>query len=134
MSLRPLHYDAEIDAIYLSSGKKRDLATDLEDEPFVVIDIAEGEYEPIALEVIGISPEFPLERNEAYCAETDTLTLGTMPEKATKVVENDDLVAYWRFDGPDPDDYTAVAVDLRNASKHLAPAIAAFENGTAVKS
>ena len=133
MSLEPLQYDAEIDAISLSSDKKRDMATDLENEPFVVIDIAEGEYEPIALEVIGIGPEFPLEQNESYCAETDTLTLGTMPEKADLVVQNDDLVAYWRFDGPDPDDYTAVAVDLRNASKHLAPAIAAFENGNAGK-
>ena len=120
-------YDAEIDAVGLSSGKKRDEAPDLEDEPFVIIDIAEGKYEPIALEVIGISGDFPLEQNEAYCVETDTLTFGTMPEKADLVVENDDLVAYWRFDGPDSDDYTAVAVDLRNATRHLAPAIAAFK-------
>ena len=131
MSLRALHYDAEIDAISLSSGKKRDVATDLEDEPFVVIDIAEGKYEPIALEIIGIGPEFPLEQNESYCVETDTLTLGTMPERADLVVENGDLVAYWRFDGPDADDFTAVAVDLRNATKHLAPAIAAFEKRAA---
>ena len=133
MSSLALTYDPEIDAIYLDSGKNRDEAMSLEGFPFFVIDITEGGHEPVGLEVLGISPEFPLERNKSYCAETDTLTFGTTPEGASKVVQNDDLVAYWRFDGPDPDDYTAVAVDLRNASKHLAPAIAAFENGTAGK-
>ena len=124
-------YDSEIDAIYLWSGKKGFDATDLEDFPSVVIDLPESGYAPLSLDVVGISGALPLEQNKSYCAATDTFTFGTMPKKADLVVENGDLVAYWRFDGPDPDDYTAVAVDLRNASKHLAPAIAAFENGTA---
>ena len=40
--------------------------------------------------------------------------------------KNGDLIAYWRPDEYDPDDLVAVAVDLRNASKHLAPVIAAM--------
>ena len=124
-------YDAEIDAVYLWSGKKSFESTDIEGSPFVAIDLPEDGHEPMALEVIGISRRLPLEQNEAYCVETDTLTFGTMPKKADLVVENNDLVAYWRFDGPDSDDYTAVAVDLRNATKHLAPVIAAFEKRAA---
>lgn len=120
-------YDAEIDAVYLWSGKRSSESTDIEGSPYVVIDLPEDGHEPMALEVIGISRRLPLEQNKCYCAETDTLTFGTMPEKVSKVVEHGDLIAYWRFDGPDADDYTAVAVDLCNAKIHLAPVIAAFE-------
>lgn len=44
------------------------------------------------------------------------------------MAENGDLVLYWRPDRDYPDELTAIAIDIRNASKHLAPAIAANQH------
>ena len=72
-----------------------------------------------------VSSHLPLESNEKYCAETDTLTIGDELETATLIAENGDLVLYWRPDRNYPDELTAIAIDIRNASRHLAPAVAA---------
>ena len=115
------------DAIVLDSGNDRDAGSiDLECNPHVVIDLPPNDgKEPVALEVLWISAYLPLEANEGYCAETDTLTIGEELETATLVAENGDLSLYWRPDRNYPDELTAIAINIRNASKHLAPAIAA---------
>ena len=90
----------------------------------------EGELRMLALEVLGFSDYLPLDGFEDYCAETDTLLVGGKLETATKVVESGDFVAYWRpafgYEGDDvsDEDLDVHAVELRNASKHLAPVIA----------
>ena len=115
------------DAIVLDSGKDRDTASiDLEYTPHVVIDLPPDDgKEPVSLEVLWISEYLPLETNEDYCSETDTLTIGDESESATLIAESGDLVLYWRPDQDYPDELTAIAIDIRNASKNLAPAIAA---------
>ena len=66
-----------------------------------------------------------------YCEETDILTFGDGVETATVVAENGDLVAYWGPDEYDPDSsLLPIAVDLRNASKHLAAIIDAMPQQT----
>ena len=129
MSLKVKYSPMEegFDAIVLDTGERRDIgAIDLEYDPYVVIDLPPDDgRKPVALEVLWVSSYLPLETNEKYCAETDTLTIGDELETATLIAENGDLVLYWRPDGYYPDDMTAIAIDIRNASKHLAPAIVA---------
>ena len=66
----------------------------------------------------------PLSAERGYDADTDTLTLGDKPDTDFRVVDNDDFVSYrqWFDDGSEWD---VVAVDLRRASVHLAPVLAA---------
>ena len=90
---------------------------------------SEEELRPIALEVVWFSDYLPLDEFEDYCAETDTLLIGGKLETATKVVERGDFVAYWRpmfddmGDEVSDEDLEVHAIELRNASKHLAPVI-----------
>ena len=69
----------------------------------------------------------PLDAERGYDADTDTLTLGDKPEPDAdyRVVDNGDFVSYrqWFDDGSEWD---VVAVDLRQASVHLAKVIAAL--------
>ena len=120
------------DAIVLDSGKEGDTdggAIDLECNPHVIIDLPPDDgRKPVSLEVLWISAYLPLEANEDYCTKTDTLTIGEKSETATLIAENGDLVLYWRPDRNYPDELTAIAVDIRNASEHLAPAIAANQH------
>ena len=81
--------------------------------------------EAVGVEVSGFSVYLPLRRPD-YCESADTLTIGARRETATLVAENGDLVAYWRPDEFAPDDLEPFAVDLRNASRHLAPLLVAI--------
>ena len=67
----------------------------------------------------------PLDAERSYDPDTDTLTLGDKPDADYRVVDNGDFVSYrqWFDDGSEWD---VVALDLRRASVHLAPAIAAL--------
>ena len=69
----------------------------------------------------------PSSAERGYDADTDTLTLGDKPDADAdyRVVDNGDFVSYrqWFDDGSEWD---IVAVDLRQASKYLAPALAAL--------
>ena len=126
MKLR-LHYDSECDAfgLYSESGVSK-TSSELETAPGVVVDLANNDdlsCQVVGLEVLGMSAYIPLGKL-GYCEETDTLTFGVEIKTASEVVENEDLVAYWR-----PDDYLEdfmipFAFDLRNASRHLAPVMA----------
>ena len=57
-------------------------------------------------------------------ADTNTLTPGDKPEADYRVVDNGDFVSYrqWFGDGSGRD---IAAVDLQQASRHLAPALTA---------
>lgn len=79
----------------------------------------------VRVDVLNVSWYLPLSAERGYAADTDTLTLGDKPDADAdyRVVDNGDFVSYrqWFDDGSGWD---IVAVDLRQASKHLAPALA----------
>lgn len=123
-----LHYDPECDAIGLNYNQPSGATHEVEYLGWVMIDLPDEEsHEAIALEVIGISAWLPLGKR-GYSQETDTLTFGDLPEPAAVVAVNGDLVTHWRRDASATGGLTAVAVGLHNASKHLAPVIAAMSH------
>ena len=126
------HYDPEIDAISLHYDQPTCGGYEVAENWSIIMHVPDEESREAAeLEVIGIGAWLPLGKR-GYCHETDTLTFGHSPETATVVAENGDLVAYWRPDQYDPGDTVVIAVDLRNASKHLAPVIAEMPQALSV--
>ena len=125
-----LHYDPECDAIGLDYNQSSGATYEVDGLGWVMIDLPdEASHEAIALEVIGISAWLPSGRR-GYCKETDSLTFGGGVENAAVIGRNGDLIAYWRRDSTAADGLTAFAVELQNASKHLAPVIAAVNQLT----
>lgn len=119
------HYDPEIDAISLHYGQSTCGGYEVAENWSIILHVPEDESRGAAeLEVIGVSAWLPLGKR-GYCEETDTLTFGGNVETATVIAENGDLIAYWSPDQYDPDYLLPIAVDLRNASKHLAPVLEA---------
>ena len=119
------HYDPEIDAISLHYGQPTRGGYEVAENWSIILHVLEDKSRGAAeLEVIGVSAWLPLGKR-SYCRETDTLTFGGNVEAATVIAENGDLVAYWGPDQYDPDYLVPIAVDLRNASKHLAPVLEA---------
>ncbi len=132
MNLR-VHYDPECDAIGLDYKQPHRATYELATVGMVMVDVPdEDSYEAVGLEVFAISAWLPLGKR-GYCEETDTLTIGRGVETSTVVAENGDLVAYWAPDEYDPADLVPIAVDLRNASKHLAPVIEAIPRAAAAQ-
>lgn len=126
------HYDPEIDAISLHHNQPTCGGYEVAANWSIIVHVPNEESrEAAALEVIGIGAWLPLGKR-GYCPETDTLTFGHSLKTATVIAENGDLVAYWRPDHYDPSYLTPIAVDLRNASKHLAPVIEAMSATLAV--
>ena len=126
MTLQVSGYDVESDAIYLSTGEPHDETNGILNWPGLVLDYDEATYKPTAFELfLSVSGYIPLSPERGYNPETDTLTFGDGDAKVELVVANGDLVAHWGYDEDDsePEYYTPVAVELRNASKHLAEAI-----------
>ena len=121
-----MSYDPASDLLWLRDGSPSDGSSLLEEAPFATIEMLdEGSREAVGVEISGFSSYLPLRRPD-YCASVDTLTVGARRETATVVAENGDLVAYWRPDESAPGDLEPFAVDLRNASKHMAPLLATF--------
>ncbi|MDE2787207.1 MAG: hypothetical protein OXL37_11140 [Chloroflexota bacterium] len=119
------HYDPEIDAISLHYSQPTCGGYEVAENWSIILHVPEKESRCAAgLEVIGVSAWLPLGKR-GYCKETDTLTFGGNVETATVIAENGDLIAYWSPDQYDPDYLLPIAVDLRNASKHLAPVLEA---------
>ena len=125
-------YSKEGDFIYMDTPERGEGTYPVEGDCWTAVDVpASGGHRPVALEFMFVSRLLPLETNDGYFPETDTLICGEGKDAlvtATLVEENDDLIAYWRLDdspGCGPDDLDLIAVALRNASKHLAPVIAA---------
>ena len=129
-----VHYDPDCDAIGANYGQTSGATHEVEGLGWVMIDLPdEQSHEPIALEVIGISAWLPLGKR-GYCKGTDTLTFGAGAENAAVVGSNGDLIAYWRRDSSAAGGLTVFAVDLRNASKHLAPVTEAMSKALNVAS
>ncbi len=122
MKLR-LSYDLNDRIFSLSSPGKVDDGTSLSDAPGVGIDLF-GRNNPVGLEVLGFDAILPLGK-KGYSPKMDTLSFGNK-SNATAVVENEDLVAYLGYDEEFPDGEEIIAIELRNASKHLASLISAI--------
>lgn len=88
---------------------------------------AEGSSDITRVDILNVGDFLPLRAAKGYDPDSDTLTLGCKPKPVENfhVVNNGDFVSYrqWFDDGSEWD---VVAVDLKQASKHLAPAIAAL--------
>lgn len=121
-----VHYDPESDAIGVNYGQPSGETHEIEGIGWVMIDLRDEEsLEAIALEVIGISAWLPLGKR-GYTREADTLTFGDYAEPPAVVGEYGDLITNWRRDSSANGGLTLVSVDLRKASKHLAPVMEAM--------
>ena len=121
------HYP-EDDVLILIASPKGGGGGTLRDD-FGVIFAIDGEDEDdeniTRVDIHHVSRFLPLRAERGYDADTDTLTLGNKPTADYRVVDNGDFVSYRRwFD--DGSEWDVVAVDLRPASVHLAPALAAL--------
>ena len=122
MNLR-ISFDLNDNIFSLRSTYRSQDSAEVLSAPGVVVDFpTEDSRKPVGLEVLGFSAILPLGKAD-YSTATDTQSFGDK-EHATLVVENEDLIAYFGPETDDPDDLYLFAVDLRNASKHLAPLIA----------
>ena len=93
-------------------------------DDFGIIYTLEGDENITRVDIHDVSRFLPLNAQLGYDAHADTLTLGDKPTADYRVVDNGDFVSYrqWFDDGSEWD---VVAVDIRQASVHLAPVIAA---------
>ena len=124
-----VRYYAEEDVLLLIASPKGGGGGTLRDDFRVIFAIDgedEGDENITRVDILDVSRFLPLRAERGYDADTDTLTLGDKPERGAdyRVVDNGDFVSYrqWFDDGSEWD---VVAVDLRRASVHLAPALAA---------
>ena len=127
-------YYAEDDALVISGTQCGRSGTALRDDFGVILDLADEDSEDVTrIDILNVSWFLPLSAERGYDADADTLTLGDKPEADAdyRVVDNGDFVSYrqWFDDGSQWD---VVAVDLRQASKYLAPAIAALSQAETV--
>ena len=117
--MKVAHY-ADADLLFVSTGEPDSSGSSLNGATVgdVVVFVADDEGQHVvALEIFGASWYLPLGKH-GYDQHADTLTMGSIPNRPAKTTENADIIAYWM---PDPDDgvLDAVAVTLRNASRHL---------------
>ena len=125
-----MSYDPTNDILWLRDGSPSDGSSLLEEAPFATMETRdEDSREAVGVEISGFSGYLPLRRPDYY-EPADTLTFGARRETATLVVENGDLVAYWRPDESALGDLEPFAVDLRNASQHLASLLVAFSHNS----
>ena len=120
-----MHYDPECDAMSLRYDQPSCFGYDVAANWSIIVHVPDDErLEANELEVIHISGWLSSGLLD-YSERTDTLTFGHKRETATVVAENRDLIVYWAPPKYDPDGLEPIAVDLHNASKHLAPVLAA---------
>ena len=128
-------YYAEDDALVIEAFRGGCSGGTLRDDFGVILNFADVGSEDVArIDILNVSWFLPLSAERGYDADTDTLTLGDKPDAAAdyRVVDNGDFVSYrqWFDDGSEWD---IVAVDLRQASIHLAPALAALSQPETVR-
>ena len=131
-----VRYYAEDDALVISGTRSGRSGAALRDDFGIILDLAdEGSEDVTRIDILNVSWFLPLSAERGYDADTDTLTLGDKPDAGAdcRVVDNGDFVSYrqWFDDGSGWD---IVAVDLRQASKHLAPALATLAQPETVSS
>lgn len=123
-----VRYYAEEDVLLLIASPKGGGGGTLRDDFRVIFAIDgedEGDENITRVDIHDVSRFLPLRAERGYDADTDTLTLGNRPDADYRVVDNGDFVSYrqWFDDGSEWD---VVAVDLRQASVHLAPVLEAL--------
>ena len=124
-------YYADTDSVRLVAGAKngRGGGDSLRDDFDVVVEYADRNGEDVvAVDVFNVGWYLPLRADRGYDAETDTLTLGDKPGNGAdcRVVANGDFVSYReRFELNGGSVWNIVALDLRQASRHLAEVVAA---------
>ena len=123
-----VRYYEETDSVALvSPGKyQRGSGDALRDYFNIFVAYASPESNDVVdLDIFGVSNYLPLRAERGYDSATDTLTLGDKPNTAgRRVVDSGDFVSHWQW-SDDEGQWDIVAVDLRQASRHLAPVIAA---------
>ena len=118
-------YYQEEDVLLIIKYRRGRSGGTLRDDFWVIFTFEDVGNENITrVDIHDVSRFLPLRAERGYDASTDTLTLGDKPAADFRVVDNGDFVSYrqWFDDGSEWD---VVAVDLRQASVHLAPVIAA---------
>ena len=119
-------YYQEEDVLLIIKYRRGRSGGTLRDDFWVIFTLEDEDDENITrVDIHDVSRFLPLDPERGYDADTDTLTLGDKPTADYRVVDNGDFVSYrqWFDDGSEWD---VVAVDLRRASVHLAPVIAAL--------
>ena len=122
-----VRYYEETDSVALvSPGKyERGNGDSLRDHMGIIVAYASPNSDAVVdLDIFGVSHFLPLRAERGYNAETDTLTLGEKPDADYRVIDSGDFVSYRQWID-DEGHWDIVALDLRHASRHLAPAIAA---------
>ncbi len=116
-------YFDDTDSIIIASGVRgRGGSGDLRDNTSIILTYADKwdiDKTVTMVEIFGVTVGnvLPLAAEHGYDAESDTLTLGDKPVADFHVAESDEFIAYFQTD--EDGDQWAVAVDIRNASKHL---------------
>ena len=125
-------YYAEDDACLLITDRRGSTGGTLREDFRVILEFADdndGRESITRVDILDVSRFLPLCPEKGYSADTDVLTLGDEPSGPFRTVECGDFVGYWQeFD--DGSEWDIVALDIRQASKHLAPAIAGIRQDT----
>ena len=118
-------YYPEDDVLLIIKSRRGRSGGTLRDDFDIILTLEDVGNENITrVDIHHVSYYVPLDAERGYDADTDTLTLGDKPDADCRVVENGDFVGYWQeCDGGRY--WDIVAVDLRRASAHLAPVLAA---------
>ncbi len=114
-----VEYFPQTDSILLHSGENGEGQGDwLLDDHRVTLSFTGEQDGPVnGVDVFDVTGRYlPFAPERGYDADTDTLTLGHKPDGNHRVVENGEFVLYLQ---PDISWEEPVAVDIRNASKHL---------------
>ncbi len=124
-----VHYDREVDVLDIRTGEHYADTFTLRNDDNVAVDIADNGRDVVGFLVIGASRFLPLQRG--YDAKSDVLTIGETTDDPAMLAESGDFVGYWQPDEYCPDEFLEpIGVAVRQASKHLAPILAAGESAT----
>lgn len=119
-------YYLEEDVVLIIQSRGGCSGGTLRDDFWVIFTFEDSDNENITrMDIHDVSRFLPLSAERGYDADTDTLTLGDKPDADYRVVENGDFAGYWQ-ECNSGRYWDIVAVDLRQASVHLAPALAAL--------
>ena len=114
-----ISYDTDVRTLNIMTANRGVTSTSLAHDYDVIADLfsEESSSKVVGLEILNPIDYLPL-GTHGYDEKTDILLLG-LKEDATSVEANGDLVAYWKPDPHDPDDYTLLGVDVLSARKWL---------------
>ena len=114
-----ISYDPDVRILNITTANRGVTSTSLAHDYDVIADLSseESPSKVVGLEILNPIDYLPL-GTHGYDEKTDTLLLG-LKEDATSVEANGDLVAYWKPDPDDPDDYTLLGVGVLSARKWL---------------